>query len=351
MKKQAWSAMWIGASVLVAGWAGAARAELGATCASDTDCGKGLVCEVVGGTACACPAGGECPPCETSETRACVPGPCATNGDCADGYVCVSYEVPCATNMSEPACDPDGASCPPPREPVPCTNEKESVCAPKWTQPCTTAADCGAGFTCEAEEICQCSGSAGTGSATPPAPSEPSPGGSSGGADGSASDREGGSDGSDGGSGGSGDAMPPDASCTCEPSEAKYCHPEAVSCTGDGQCPEGWTCEMGGTATTCARDSSGAEPACEPAPAPNEGECYPAGFESVGGLYEATKDATEAAAQGNDTGSAPPANPTGAIPGTSAGGAGCEGGAAEAWLALAALGLVARRRGASRGRA
>src|SRR5437868_448332 len=71
-----------------------ASAQDTSTCSADTDCDKGMVCKVTGGTACAspvCPEGQKCPqpePCTTMEFKSCVPGPCTTDSDCAADMVC-----------------------------------------------------------------------------------------------------------------------------------------------------------------------------------------------------------------------------------------------------------------------
>ena len=233
-------------------------------CATDADCPDGLACEEVGGSACsspACPPGEPCPeptPCEPTVFYACVappPPPCTADSDCSEGLTCIieSYEVcsgggfgggpePLPGDPSPGTPDGSGTG----SEPVvDCTTETYSYCAPRWMGPCTTAADCGDGFTCEPELSCYCSGSGGT-DVPPDTGTGSSGGGSSGGSDSPGSD----SPGSD--SPGSGSSTPvPDGSgatedpCACEPTGSNYCAlpDEPTACTSASDCPTEWTCE------------------------------------------------------------------------------------------------------------
>lgn len=319
----------------------ASAAAIGDTCSDDADCGKGLICEVVGGTACACPDNGmECPPCETTELRACIPGPCTQDSDCADGLVCVTYDVPCAT--TEPACPPD-QQCDAPA-PMPCEATTASVCAPKWILPCEADADCGDGFACEAGEVCSCGSSAGEatpgstpgssgGSSTPPPPSGSGDSGSSSGSGDSAS----------------GDVPPPADDCTCTASDVKSCHPKEITCTADGDCPSGWACIAAPSVATCTASSDGGEPQCDPPAPAGPSTCAPAGWYGSA----ATDAATGEARGGVDTNlglpvpaSAEHADTSGLEPtaGTTATGGGCGvGGGTSGALVLLAFALAYRR--------
>src|SRR5215468_8212635 len=60
----------------------AASASAGQSCQLDSDCEHGFDCEVVGTSGCAapaCPPNADCPapaPCDPTEFKECVPGPC-----------------------------------------------------------------------------------------------------------------------------------------------------------------------------------------------------------------------------------------------------------------------------------
>ncbi|MFO0746085.1 MAG: MYXO-CTERM sorting domain-containing protein [Myxococcota bacterium] len=305
-----------------------AWADIGDECQLDADCGAGLVCQVVGGTGCACPDGAACEPCETTEFRACVPGPCTQDGDCGDGLVCVSYETPCAT--TEPACPPD-SNCDLPAPP-PCETTTTSVCAPKWILPCQADADCGDGFTCEAGETCACSGG---GASTPP------------------SDASGGSSGSSDPADPSGAPLPPpEDDCTCTPSDTKTCHPKELTCTADDECPAGWSCAAAPSTQTCSASSDGGEPQCDPPTDPGPGSCYPAGWYGGSATDGNTKGGVDTdlglpeQATAEHTGApTDPTDPTDPTGGTNAAGGGCDaGGAGSMTLAMAGLALAFARR-------
>lgn len=250
-------------------------------CQDDSGCPTGYVCEVTGGSACACPEGGPCDCGTPVEYRSCVPGPCTSDADCADGMACATYEVPCAMDVP---CSSDG-NC---GEAPPCESQSESICAPRWVLPCQADADCGAGFTCEETEICTCSG----GGATPTDPDSPGSPDSSGGSD------SGGSSGD--ASGEAPDAMPPADDCTCAPSGTKYCHATEVTCSDASACPSGWTCETYTNAVDCAApdpaDGSEAPPCDAPAEPPaTSGICVP----PYGGTFDSgvPRDASDGEAQ------------------------------------------------------
>lgn len=308
-------------------------------CGSDADCGEGLVCEVTGASGCDCAAPSPDDPsgereacsCDPVEYRSCVPGPCQTNADCGAGLVCATYEQPCASTALP--CTPDGY-CP---EPEPCEATTISVCAPQWVLPCETAADCGAGFECEASEICSCS--AGTNS------TEPAQGG-----------------GSDGGA--PQDALPetprePEADCTCEPSGTNHCVAVEVACDDASACPAGWTCERMMYDTPCAipepADDGGAEfappdseeknpCAAEPAP-PSQGVCYPPhSVDFDAGIPRGDDDASNPQYEAGTANGVPlaPESPEGTTPGQKD--TGCGGGAASVGgLALLMAALWRRR--------
>lgn len=310
-------------------------------CGSDADCGEGLVCEVTGASGCDCavpvpddPSGeNEACSCDPVEYRSCVPGPCQTNADCGAGLVCATYEQPC-TSTAAP-CTPDGY-CP---EPMPCEVTTVSVCAPQWVLPCETASDCGAGFACEASEICTCS----TGTDTGEAP--PAQGGSS--DPGAPQDAE--------------DALPeapsePETNCTCEPSGTNHCVAVEIACDDASACPSGWTCERMAYDTPCAApepsgdaefappDSEEKVPCGAPEPAPSQGVCYPPySVDFDAGIPRSDDSATPQFESGTANGvPLTPESPEGTTPGNKD--TGCGGGAASVGgLALLVAALWRRR--------
>jgi len=328
------------ALVLIAPWAllvgsPGARAAIGDACEVDADCGAGLACEIVGGTGCACPSGGECEPCESEDIKACVPGPCATDADCGAGLVCVTFEVPCA-NVSTPDCPP-GVDCGSAEddEARGCEDgpETASICAPRWVLPCEAAADCGAGFTCEPIEICECSGGGGT----PTDPGVPASGGGSdsSGSSGSSDDDEGGAR-----------MPPPEEDCTCAPGDSNQCRPIEVACDDDADCAEGWSCDRAPVATTCAVPEGGDAGSCDERPAePGPGVCQPAGWYGGGGRdddFGVPTDAQEVAHAGDGGGvpNGPEVDEDGVGGNATTPSSGCGGAPASSALALALAGLA-----------
>jgi MYXO-CTERM domain-containing protein len=92
--------------------------------------------------------------------------------------------------------------------------------------PCQEAADCGEGFECKAEEICQCSGGGSAG--VPPSDGaggapEPEP------------------------------VPPQEPSCSCVPGDSNYCAIIEQVCATDAECPAGWTCSANPESVACSR--------------------------------------------------------------------------------------------------
>jgi len=101
-------------------------------CSADSDCPADWQCETysTGGTvcsdcACACPAEGECPPCDCESSCEEVPGEeysfcvpkeieCSANSDCPTDWTCeiMVYDAGCGCTCAAPACDPDDGECP-----------------------------------------------------------------------------------------------------------------------------------------------------------------------------------------------------------------------------------------------
>ncbi len=189
----------------------------GSACKTDSDCGEGYLCQIVGSsgsTGCACPSDVpaeecDCPPPEPSvDIYGCVPKPCAVDADCGEGQKCVTIELGCPDVAV--ACTPDG-ECPPAEAPE-CDTSTTTQCQYDWEGTCENDADCGAGFACKAYESCTCSGGAASpasegddGSGAPPPAEEPS-------------------------------------DCVCEPSAEKYCELLVVECESDDDCAPGLLC-------------------------------------------------------------------------------------------------------------
>ncbi len=244
------------AVLALAGFARPVAAQDASTCATDSDCDHGYTCQVTssGGTCPAidCAPGEDCiqPECDTTvtETRECVAGgPCEADADCIEGWLCAerqSYDDcavsggamrPAVCPESDPDCNPVEPA-PEPAQP-PCEPTTELYCAPRYTQACAEAADCGPGFNCTELISMSCSGS--TGSAGGDAdPSEPPPPDA--------------------------DPIPaPEDMCTSTPSGEFYCELIETACETDQDCSTGLTCQDNWNRPSCT-DAGGAP---EPAPA------------------------------------------------------------------------------------
>lgn len=231
-------------------------------CTTNQECGRGYECTVVGSSSCApsaaCAPGASCPtpePCTQTEVRACTPAHCTVDADCADGMICHEWTAQVAmTGCACPSDMPD-CTCADPTAPAdPPASEK--LCTPRYVLPCTTAADCGDGFTCEELQSCGCAGSSGGGATPGGTPSmAPLP-----------------PDGAAGAS--SSDVAPPD--CNCQPSGDFACVVKPVTCQVDTECAAGWHCIKEvtvGTSPACPPNMNC--PAPEPAPMPTSGTCQP----------------------------------------------------------------------------
>lgn len=251
-------------------------------CMTNADCGEGFECASVGGVSngMACGSDDDCldaVPMPTEEFYACVPAECQTNEDCGPGLECLDFGWSVCPAI---ACADD--DCPD----VECEEVTEAYCAPAYIGGCEIAADCGEGFNCIAEEICECSGSG----AVPP--------------DG---DRE--------------DAapeMPWEDECTCSPSEDYYCEPIEAACLVDADCIEGWSCDQGMVSEPVlpgGPDGEDSVPAPQPDPVDPgmiDGVCVPPYGEfwtpdRNGGGYD---EATESTTGHTDTNVEVPATPS-----------------------------------------
>ena len=246
-------------------------------CEQDSDCGQGYVCEVVGGTSCACPAGQSCPECdEPTEIKGCVPAPCTAASDCGDGLICITVEYEACEPQATAPCA-EGQECAPPPEPS-CDTVSESFCGPPYVAPCETASDCGDGFTCEAAEVCVCEGTTDSTDAGAP----PSSGSSS----------DGSSGGSSGGAPASDEEQQEEDNCTCSPTGQNQCVLIETVCTGDEQCPEGWSCQAEPSPAISCVEIPGEDIDC-PEPEPATSLCVPPNWGSWGAEAGSFSDAID----------------------------------------------------------
>ncbi len=211
---------------------GARPAFADSACATDADCVKGWACQVTGSSGCAnaCAPGQDCPPadCPVQDTKSCVPGPCTGDSDCASGMVCYTAQIGCD---STPPCAA-GSDCTQPD----CVPKTESACIPRYDAPCKADADCGAGFSCLADQSdCGCA-SAGS------APGNSADGGSA--------------------------APPPPVDCGCPPATTSSCHALPVTCASAADCASGWTCESMPTPTCAVSEPAKPPPADGGTPTP-----------------------------------------------------------------------------------
>jgi hypothetical protein len=149
--------------------------------------------------------------------------------------VCHAYEVPCA--VTNCYCPPDAADCNCGSQV--CNPEMVSMCTPPYALPCSAAADCGAGFTCEPQpSTCGCGGG-----------TEPAPGGAGfaplppEGSGGAAPDEK----------VPPSDPLPQPECPPCEPSGDFACVPQEILCDAASDCPAGWICQQ---------EVQAAEPGC-----------------------------------------------------------------------------------------
>lgn len=239
-------------------------------CEVDADCASGYSCQVVGASGCAVPAPNEpSTPCVSEEFRACVPPPPAQcdpaqlSADCSGGDVCVTYTFETCSGGDAPAClcaDGTDCECGPEPEPQPgsCQSEAVSYCVPPYLAPCSVDLDCGAGFTCEQQEICTSSCAGG-----PPV-----------------SDPNGGDDGGE----------PIDCESSCAPSGQSYCQIVERACDSAADCGAGFVCESFGQTEpgvpgTCEVDEEGNEICNDGGPVeppPAESYCLPEGWQTWG---------------------------------------------------------------------
>ena len=224
-------------------WAISAQAQ--SECAADADCDFGFTCQVIGSSG-ACPAiacvdGQDCPAVDcgpVEELKACEPlRDCQGDAQCAEGFVCheETYET-CMTAGVK--CDPNGTCVE--QGTSGCESITETYCAPRWILPCTADADCGTGFSCVEQQMCWCSGSAGTADVSGVATTTDVDGGAS-------------------SSGGGSDVMAPidagvivtEPDCGCAPSGDFSCELQDTTCESDADCQSGLTCQDDPSSSVC----------------------------------------------------------------------------------------------------
>ena len=216
-----------------------AGARAGAqTCTADTDCPQSYLCVVSGTSTPPACKGTDCPAdtgaAEPVIYKSCQPKDCATDADCGAGMVCYDEKTTTCSGggSATSGCAPNtkcDAGLVVTTTPETCTTTSHKLCAFKWQVPCSADTDCGDGFVCQPSV----SGGCGTSSRSGVSGSTGSAGGTAGSTSG----------------GGSGpvavDAGAPD--CTTVTSFPGSCTPKATTCAADAVCPSGWTCTAIGT--------------------------------------------------------------------------------------------------------
>jgi hypothetical protein len=232
---------------------------------------------------------------------------CASDADCGAGLICQSQTASECTGGSTKPCEPN-ASCEPPQPPV-CTDTVVHRCA---YRACYADSDCGDALVCQPSTTCSGSASGGTGIATP-GTSSGSTGSGTGAASGSA------------GTPVPPPSSEADAGlvATCTTSFPGICQPKATTCVNDADCPQSWTCVAapvrGGSTSPVAVDAgaSSITPIVTPT-APDAGVTSPPadhGTLSSTGTATSTatttkicqpKGLTENSGNGSDSGKGPP---------------------------------------------
>lgn len=240
-------------------------------CGEGTACAEGFECTVVATSGCAsaapCAAGASCPepePCLTAQQMGCTPAHCAVDAECAPGMVCHAWSEPCA--VTDCACPPDAKDCACGGTTT-CQENTVSMCTPRYLLPCTVAADCGDGFTCE-QVMTGCASSGSGGGSTPntgaaPAPAAPP------------------------GSAGAANDVATDPCGAPQPSGVSQCVAKEMVCQTAAECPAGWSCvgqDVAVSAPACTGQDCSADPV--PNPTPSRAVCQPPyyGVDSSGGL-------------------------------------------------------------------
>lgn len=240
-------------------------------CGEGAACAVGFECTVVATSGCAsaapCAAGAACSepePCLTAQQMGCTPAHCTVDAECAPGMVCHTWTEPCA--VADCACPPDAKDCGCGGT-TSCQGNTVSMCTPRYLLPCTVAADCGDGFTCD-EVMTGCASSGSGGSSTPNAGAAPTP---------------------PPGTAGAPSDVATDPCGAPQPSGVSQCVAKQMVCRTAAQCPAGWSCvsqDVAVGAPACTGQDCVADPAPAPAPTPAPSVCQPPyyGVNSSGGL-------------------------------------------------------------------
>jgi MYXO-CTERM domain-containing protein len=229
--------------------------------------------------------------------------------------VCYEQKITQCAGSSVPAIDcAPNTKCSAPEPPVThCTDVSVKQCLPRYVLPCEQDNDCGAGFTCQASEECNCTiggGDPGSAPVVRPAPAVDGGTAASSGLDAAVAPVPPPLDGgvetpqaADGGSASGG--------CECHPSAIKHCELKAIQCQSDNDCPSNFTCNSYATGTaSCAVAKDADAAACAPVEMTltEEKRCEPRyinGYGSVSGHAQAASDSGSTTKNGTPTVSAP----------------------------------------------
>jgi hypothetical protein len=260
----------------------------------ETTCPTGFTCVSRESSACKDEetAAGSTVTCEAPTTYyQCEPAPCSVDTDCGEGMVCYSYTSSQCSGAKSPTCDPAAPDCSTvvtPAEPT-CTTTTEQRCIPRYMLPCSTASDCGPGFTCEETIVGQCSGSGGsTGTAVSSDGVAVNVDGS-GGASSTTTEATGGSS--------TDTATDPSVSCTNEPTGEFACKLQIIACATAADCPSGFTC-VENPEGVCTSSSTGEE-SCTVADPPLV--CMPPYADLVGRSASESDSSGQASSTGGDS--------------------------------------------------
>lgn len=240
--------------------------EIEGECAVDSDCPMNFTCESEDVGVCF-DCAEDSPDCNSGCTEEsysyCMPPPptpCTSDVNCDGSDVCVSYTYESCSGSSEDIiCAPE-EPCDLPPKPE-CDSQTEAYCVPQYVAPCQAAADCGAGFTCEAYEQCECSGSD-VRSTEDDANSTPS--------------------------------AEPD--CVCGPGSEKRCQVIILECETDADCAQDLACvprPSGDTPVFSDPEEGG------PQPTPAASYCLPPGYGYWGETTGSDAVAQQSGANGN----------------------------------------------------
>jgi Cys-rich repeat protein len=232
MTKMTWARLSLAATFA---WLAFASSPASAqSCTADTDCPQSFACVVTGmSTPPAC-KGTDCPAdaaaSEPIVYKGCQPKSCASDVDCGSGMVCYGDKLTsCSGSGGTTSGCPANTKCDAGAVVTSvetCTTTTRYVCAFKWQVPCNADSDCGDGFVCQPNVSGGCATSSRGVSAGPNGTGGAATGGNSSyppAADGGAPD------------------------CPTMASYPGACRPKATSCVSGDECPSGWSCTAVGT--------------------------------------------------------------------------------------------------------